>query len=227
MVRRRPEGDQEPEHDRVAHEVVEPARDERHLGVGARRARAATTWRSPNRSKWLIMKVDSRTMSQPSGEQRPQGDAADRVGRPPRPPPAIGRHCQKSSDQRKARQAGRRCCARPACGTKRVHQRLKPGRAITLCCTANRPSSSTFTRIDSISPAGAPESMVLGTGKLPTKADGVEEDDEKDEVADGAVKESECAHGNDPPLAARCVPERTHSVAWDAGPGCAARGLKG
>src|SRR6185503_12086222 len=30
---RRPEGDQEAEHDRMAHEVVEPARDERHLGV--------------------------------------------------------------------------------------------------------------------------------------------------------------------------------------------------
>src|SRR6185295_7960698 len=32
-ARRRPEGDQEAEHDRVADELVEPARDERNLGV--------------------------------------------------------------------------------------------------------------------------------------------------------------------------------------------------
>jgi len=46
---------------------------------------------------------------------------------------------------------------------------LKAGRAITLCCTANRPSSSTS--ISSARPSGSvgPLSMVTGTPKPPMK----------------------------------------------------------
>ncbi len=52
----------------------------------------------------------------------------------------------------------------------RVHQRLNAGRAITLCCTANRPSNSRFTIKASASGTEAPLSIVFGTATLPTKA---------------------------------------------------------
>jgi hypothetical protein len=54
-------------------------------------------------------------------------------------------------------------------GTMRVHQRLNERRAMTLCCTANRPSSSRLTISASASGAGAPLSIDLGTATLPTK----------------------------------------------------------
>ena len=55
-------------------------------------------------------------------------------------------------------------------GTIRVHQRLKPWRAITLCWTAKTPSRTTLTIRASSSGPGVPESIVFGTMKLPIKA---------------------------------------------------------
>ena len=54
-------------------------------------------------------------------------------------------------------------------GTNRVHQRLKPCRAITLCCTANKPSSMVLMSMLSISGPAAPESIDFGTTRLLTK----------------------------------------------------------
>ena len=54
-------------------------------------------------------------------------------------------------------------------GTSFVHIRLKPGRAMPLCCSANRPSKSAS--ITNASPIGAPSpprSMVLGTSSSPS-----------------------------------------------------------
>jgi len=59
-------------------------------------------------------------------------------------------------------------------GTMRVHQRLKAGRAITLCWMAKMPSSSTSMSRESssgspLAPGGKPKSTDFGTSRLPTK----------------------------------------------------------
>jgi hypothetical protein len=51
--------------------------------------------------------------------------------------------------------------------TIRVHQRLNPGRAITLCCTANKPSNITSMTTLSLSGPTVPESIDFGTIRLP------------------------------------------------------------
>jgi len=62
-----------------------------------------------------------------------------------------------------------------AFGTKRVHQRLSAGRAITLCWIAKPPSSSRLT-ISALAGApskaqlGRPTSIDLDAGRLPTNA---------------------------------------------------------
>ena len=56
----------------------------------------------------------------------------------------IVRHCQNSRASAKLER--RTDVLRSiVLGTNRVHRRLNAGRAIMLCCTANRPSSSTLT----------------------------------------------------------------------------------
>src|SRR5712691_83543 len=52
----------------------------------------------------------------------------------------IGRHCQYSSNNARLENSTNVLRSVEG-GTNRVHQRLKPCRAITLCCTANNPSS--------------------------------------------------------------------------------------
>src|SRR6266704_1789888 len=80
----------------------------------------------------------------------------------------IGRHCQYSSNN--ARLENNTNVLRSVDGgTNRVHQRLKPCRAITLCCTANKPSSMVLMSALSISGPGIPESIDFGTTQLPTK----------------------------------------------------------
>ena len=54
-------------------------------------------------------------------------------------------------------------------GTIRVHQRLKPGRAITLCWTANTPSSAALISSDTTRSPSGPVSIAFGTSQLPTK----------------------------------------------------------
>jgi hypothetical protein len=54
--------------------------------------------------------------------------------------------------------------------TKRVQARLNAGRAMTLCCTANRASSRvSMMRAGTMGP-GTPLLIVFGTGRSPTKA---------------------------------------------------------
>src|SRR5450756_77854 len=74
----------------------------------------------------------------------------------------IGRHCQYSSSSARLENSTNVLRSIDV-GTKRVHQLLKPGRAITLCWTANSPSSSVLTiRLSRNGPA-RPESCLLYT----------------------------------------------------------------
>ncbi len=54
-------------------------------------------------------------------------------------------------------------------GTKRVHQALKPGRAMIVCCTAKSDSSRQLMPTEDQMSPGVPESIALGTPMLPTK----------------------------------------------------------
>ena len=51
------------------------------------------------------------------------------------------------------------------CGTTRVHQRLKPGRAITLCWTPNSAISARSTASAAGVFPAAPESIDVGTNR--------------------------------------------------------------
>src|SRR5882757_5061402 len=79
-----------------------------------------------------------------------------------------GRHCQYSSSSARLENSTNVLRSIEG-GTKRVHQLLNPCRAITLCCTANRPSSMTLMSTLSISGPVVPESIDFGTTQLPTK----------------------------------------------------------
>src|SRR6266851_5904590 len=80
----------------------------------------------------------------------------------------IGRHCQYSSSSARLENSTN-VLRSIEDGTNCVHQRLKPCRAITLCCTANRPSSMVLTSTLSINGPAVPESIDFGTTQLPTK----------------------------------------------------------
>src|SRR6476620_10826945 len=80
--------------------------------------------------------------------------------------PPMGCHNANSSDN--ARLENRTYVLRSTtCGTSLVQDFLNHGRAITLCCTANNPSSSELISRASRNGRCGPESMVLGTPKLP------------------------------------------------------------
>ena len=53
-------------------------------------------------------------------------------------------------------------------GTQRVQTALNPGRAMTLCWRAKSPSRPAFSGTASAKGYGVPESMLLGTIRLPT-----------------------------------------------------------
>lgn len=53
-------------------------------------------------------------------------------------------------------------------GTILVHQFLKPCLAMMLCCMAKSPSSAELIKMEATGEPGLPESMDLGTTKLPT-----------------------------------------------------------
>ena len=93
---------------------------------------------------------------------------------------------------------------------KRVSQRLKNGRAMTLCCRAKMLSStmSISSALPEVS-TGTP-SMVTGTAKLPMKPDGVEKGGEEDGVAGHAVQEDQDSFQHDalPVSGARILPAR-------------------
>jgi len=80
----------------------------------------------------------------------------------------IGRHCQYSSNSARLENSTNVLRSVEG-GTNRVHQRLKPCRAITLCCTANNTSSMVLMSMLSISGPAAPESIDFGTTRLLTK----------------------------------------------------------
>src|SRR6266702_137797 len=82
--------------------------------------------------------------------------------------PGIGRHCQYSSSSARLENSTNVLRSVDG-GTKRVHQRLKPCRAITLCCTANNPSSMVLRITLSIRGPAVPVSIDFGTTQLPTK----------------------------------------------------------
>src|SRR5262249_47136798 len=80
----------------------------------------------------------------------------------------IGRHCQNSRIN--AKLASRTYVLRSIeTGTKRVHQRLNGGRALTLCCTANSDISRRVMISACTTGAAGPLSMVLGTARPETK----------------------------------------------------------
>src|SRR5436190_18685348 len=86
--------------------------------------------RSPNRSKWLIEKVELTAIAQPAAytahsASAPGPDRLQTIG-------LTGRHSQNSSAS--TRLAARTKLARSAGpGTMRVQRRLNHGRAITVC----------------------------------------------------------------------------------------------
>src|SRR5713226_9769329 len=80
----------------------------------------------------------------------------------------IGRHCQYSNSNARLENSTNVLRSMEG-GTNCVHQRLNPCRAITLCCTANSPSSMVLMSTLSISGPAMPESIDFGTTRLPTK----------------------------------------------------------
>ena len=88
-----------------------------------------------------------------------------------------------------------------ASGTMRVHQRLNAGRAITLCWTANRPSSPRSMSRAVRNGTSRAESIDFGTHEVADEADGVQERGEEDGVADYAVDEDRQTldHDQEPP----------------------------
>ena len=95
----------------------------------ARRA-CSQACRSPNRSKWLIRKVELTASAQPAAYAA-QTAPAPGPGRFQAVPP-TGRHSQNSSTS--TRLVARTKLARSAgSGTMRVQRRLNHGRAITVC----------------------------------------------------------------------------------------------
>ena len=81
----------------------------------------------------------------------------------------------------------------------RVHQRLKPRRAITLCCTANSPSSARLTSSASTQRRGGTAVDGLGQQRqVADKADRVDEGGEKEDVDDQSVEGSEECHVESP-----------------------------
>ena len=76
--------------------------------------------------------------------------------------------CQKANNAINARLDNRTYVLRSAgSGTTRVQARLNHGRAITLCCTAKIPSSSTSIPSAYRNGIRAGESIVLGTTRFP------------------------------------------------------------
>jgi len=82
--------------------------------------------------------------------------------------PGIGRHCQYMRINA-AHVNSTNVLRSTGLGTIRVHQRLKPGRAMIMCWTAKRPSSSALT--SSAVPRGptGPLLIVFGTTASATK----------------------------------------------------------
>jgi hypothetical protein len=109
--------------------------------------------RSPNRSKWLIRKVELTARAQPAAYTAQSTPAPGPCRLQAIPP--IGRHSQNSSAS--TRHAASTNVDRSAgCGTIRVQRRLNHGRAITVCCTANSISSHTSMPAATGTPARVP-----------------------------------------------------------------------
>src|SRR5581483_11853781 len=95
---------------------------------------------SPNKSKWSISKVQVKSKSQPA--QKSACNIFTAVGSlTVQTTPGSG--CQNSTTVRSSRLAINTYVLRSnKCGTNLVHARLKPCRAIPLCCTANAASNA-------------------------------------------------------------------------------------
>jgi len=126
------------------------------------------TCRRPNRSKWLIRNVTTRTVAHPAANNaqstaRMNGLSTVQTSMP------IGRHCQKSRIS--ARLAKRTKVERSIVhGTICVHHSLNQRRAMTLCWTAKMVSSAASTASASARDGCAAPSRRVGTPKPPTKA---------------------------------------------------------
>jgi hypothetical protein len=124
--------------------------------------------RNPNKSEWLIRKVERTASSQPAAYTA-RSTSASGPGRL-QMVPLTGRHSQNSSAS--ARLAAKTKVARSAGGgTTRVQARLNHGRAITVCWTANSDSSSKSMTTAAAAASCGPWSMPLGTpasAKKPT-----------------------------------------------------------
>src|SRR5262245_175704 len=102
---------------------------------------ASHTCRRPNRSKWLMRNVVASTTSQPAAYAANTAARAASPGTSQTIPPS-GCHCQNSTKSA-ALDRSTYVLRSAGSGTNRVSQRLNPGRAIPLCCTANSASSPT------------------------------------------------------------------------------------
>ena len=121
----------------MAHVAVEQRRAELRRRRRLAPASRANTWRRPKSSKWLMRNVLTSSTTQPSQKTAAERPARRRHLSTARSPARrIGRHCQSSSASASARGEHVGAALDRAAGTMRVHQRLKPRRAITLCCTA-------------------------------------------------------------------------------------------
>src|SRR5262245_15863041 len=111
-------------------------------GVYGTPRNASHTCRRPNRSKWLMRNVVASTITQPAAYAvNTAARAAPPVTSQTTPP--SGCHCQNST-KRAALDRSTYVLRSAGSGTKRVSHRLKAGRAIPLCCTANSASSPTL-----------------------------------------------------------------------------------
>src|ERR1700728_187712 len=114
-----------------------------------------------------MMSVESRRMSQPSANSASSSDLSTGE-ETSQTTCGIGTHFQQMSASSKL-DISTYVLRSTECGTIRVQAALKPGLAMTLCCTAKSPSNSRVTASASGRVAPGPESIVLGTTRLPTK----------------------------------------------------------
>src|SRR4051812_44627842 len=115
---------------------------------------------------WLIANDATRTKAHPKRERTARAEP----GRPPicQIDCGRGRHCQKIRP-RQALDRRTNVLRSIDLGMIRVHQRLKAGRAMTVCWATKAASSAVLINRERTSGPGVPVSIDLGTPQLPTK----------------------------------------------------------
>ena len=187
MVWRGPEGEQKAEVDRMPDPLVEERRPEHRW-----RQRLAPQPRIDLAQTKQLEMVDQEGAEQHERPAEPgksprDGTMPTGIGSPSTPAVASAATARTAAPAPGSR-AAHRSSARPACGTNRVHQCLKPGRAITLCWMAKMPSSS-----KSMSSAGIERSGIAAVDgfrhrQVADEGDGIKKSAQKQRIGDDAVQ---------------------------------------